>query len=271
MEKIKSFQESFDLIKRDPKKHLGKVLGLWMMPVMFRGGGIIRDSYFFMRHVDDVLDGDDMTIKNPNEYVEKIRMDLEEDKLDISIPIETLAFKSIERLERKKRMVTDNPRTFFLNGIDGMFIDFNRVRNRELVNNSSLKGSFIKSFGPHFDISLMAIESGLRSSDITTFLYAQGFAYSIQDLKIDWERGLFNVPLEVLNQAGLSGGANFSEVNTSSIIKEWIADESSKIRFDLDIFLKNIGSCEKEKSANLLIGGLSRRVISVLDSKLQNS
>lgn len=269
MEKIRSFQESVDLIRRDPKKHLGKVLGLWAMPLMFRGGGIIRDSYFFMRHVDDVLDGDDTTIKNPGEYVEKIRKDLVDGIPDKSFPIETLAFKSIYRLERKRTEESDDPKRFFLEGIEGMLIDFDRVKNRQVVNARSLRQGFIDSFGPHFDISLMAVGSRLRSGDIETFLYAQGFAYSIQDLKIDWERGLFNIPTEVLNQSGLSGEAIFSEVATNSIVNEWIADESSKTRFDLDIFLKNISSCEKERSANLLMRGLSKRVISVLDSRMQ--
>ncbi len=267
MEKIIGFHESVDLIKRDPKKHLGKVLGLWMMPVMFPGGGIIRDSYFFMRHIDDVLDGDDLTVKNPDTYVGKIRQDLLDGVLDQSVSVEALAFKSIRKLEQKKTVDTDNPRRFFVKGIDGMFIDFNRMKNRQVVDANTLKEGFIDAFSPHFDISLMAVESKLRSGDIKTFLYAQGFAYSIQDLKIDWERGLFNIPEEVLNQSGLSNEATFSEVVTNSIVNEWINDQSSETRFDLDMFLKNIGSCEKERSANLLIRGLSKRVISVLDSR----
>lgn len=236
MEKIKSFQESVDLIRRDPKKHLGKVLGLWMMPVMFPGGSIVRDSYFFMRHIDDVLDGDDLTIENPSEYVGKIRQDLVESVPDNSFPIETLAFKSIQRLERKRKEKSDDPKRFFLEGIDGMFIDFDRVEQRQTVGAKSLKQGFIDSFAPHFNISLMAVESKLRSADIETFLYAQGFAYSIQDLKIDWERGLFNIPTEVLSQSGLSSETDFSDIEMNPIIRSWISDESSRTRFDLDIF-----------------------------------
>ncbi len=261
-------EESIRLIDVDSQKHAGKVVGLWLMPLLIRGTGVVKDAYFFMRYIDDVLDGDLIIKENPLTSVENIRGDVLNENESEEYPVEKLAFRSL-RILNQKRKENDDPKKEFLDGIDGMMRDYKRVEKKEVLTTNELRENYVKSFGPHHNISLMAIGSNLRSAGIESFSYCQGFSYGIQDLSTDWQRGLINIPRDVLTQSNLWVDSSVSEVKSSRIVKEWIGDESSKSRVDLNLFLKNISSLESEKSANLLFKMLSKRVEKILESNMQ--
>lgn len=263
-----TIEESARLVKRDSEKYTKMVLGLWTVPLAIPGSGIVKDAYFFMRHIDDVMDGDLKVNDDSLHYVENIRRDILSENENKKYPIERLAFRSMKILDERKKD-DDNPKKDFLDGIDGMIRDYKRVEEKKVLTIDELKNNYIKAFGPHHNISLTAVGSKLRSDNIKTFSYCQGYTYGIQDWSTDWQRGAINIPKEVLNQAGLLVNSDITEVKSSQIIKEWIGDESSKSRVDLDIFFKNISGLEGEKSANLLFNWLGKRVVRILDSTMK--
>jgi hypothetical protein len=263
-----TFEESARLVKRDSGKYTKMVLGLWTMPLVIPGSEDIKDPYFFMRHIDDVMDGDLKVNGDALTYVENIREDILNGSESKKYPIERLAFRSMKILNEKKRE-GDNPKKDFLDGIDGMIRDHKRGKEKGVLTIDGLRENYVKAFGPHHNISLTAVGSKLRSDNIKTFSYCQGYSYGIRDWSGDWEKGLINIPGEVLNQASLWVNSDIVEVKSSQIIKEWIGDESSKSRIDLNNFFKDISGLEGEKSANLLFNSLGKRVVRILDSTMK--
>lgn len=267
---IRKFElnESFRLIKEDSSKHFNKVIGLWLMPLIIRGSGVAKDAYFFMRHVDDVIDGDLELEREPLDYVKEIGSDISEGFNNPNYPVESLAFRSLEILEKRKKR-EDNPKQFFLDGIDVAIRDFGRAKGREaLVKVNDMENYYINSFAPHFNIMLTAIGSDLRGNDVGTFSYCQGFAYGVQDFNIDWQRGLINVPGEVLDLAGLTTDHPLREVKSNLIIKDWIISESARNRVDLASFLEKINDFSEERPAKFLFNSLSKRVTNILEGSI---
>ena len=59
-------REAFRLFRRSPEKYVRGVSGLYMLSLADSGiGRLARASYFFIRHVDDVLDGAGVHISDP--------------------------------------------------------------------------------------------------------------------------------------------------------------------------------------------------------------
>lgn len=264
-----AINESTRLIDRSPEKYSKLVIGLWAMPLFIKGFGIVKDSYFVMRHIDDVIDGDLKIRGDTMDYVNGIRKTILNDSNGEKSPIEKLALNSLKSLSRRKKE-GDNPKQDFLDGIDWMVFDYNRILNKEVFKYNDLKENHIKSFSPYANILLTAIKSNLRADDIKTFLYCQALAYSIQDLSTDFGRGLINIPEEILSQSNLGVDADVSDIISSPIIKEWIGEESFVSRKELNVFLEEINLKKNEKTANFLLNLLSKRLKRVFDSNIQN-
>lgn len=260
-------KESLRLVKSDPEKHAKKVIGLWFMPLLIRGSGVGRDAYFFMRNIDDVIDGDLVIKQNPADYVSDIRKDIVADFQNPNYPVEQLAFRSIKLLNQRKKE-SDDPKQEFINGIDGMVGDIKRRETKEILTADELERYYVKSFGPHFNIMSISIRSNLREGDIKPFICYQGLAYSIQDLSTDWQRGLINVPKEVLCQSGLKVSASVLEVQSNPIIREWIVNESCEKTRKLNTFLTQTSELKGENSANLILNSLSRRMKRIFESNM---
>jgi len=261
------FGQSVDLIKRNPQKYGKMVLGLHLTPLIM-GNTCCRDAYFFMRHVDDVLDGDLDIGRNPLEYVDEIRTDISNINEVHTHNIGILAKKSLNFLEKRKKE-TDNPRQDFLNGIDVMIQDNKRMVSKQVLTDLELKKYHNNSFDPYFNILFMCMNSGIRSSDINTFSYSQGFSYAIRDLEADWQKGLINIPKEILEQANLLGNTDFREVNSNLIVREWIGEESYRTKSILIQSLEDISKKPNEKRAIFLINGLSKTVENILETNIQ--
>lgn len=258
-------QESARVISRGPEKYSKMILGIWMMPLLIRDTGVVRESYFFMRHIDDVLDGDFPNLnQNPLEYVENIRMGLIEKNLEVS-PICILAERSLQVLEKRKKE-GDVPRQDFLDGIEGMMGDYKRMQVRELLKGEDYRQNYINSFGPHHNIALVGVRSNLRSKDIETFSYCQGLAYGLQDFDTDWQRGLINIPGEVLGIVGITVNDSHSEVRSNYIVRDWIESEVGQSRVDLNSFLKKLNNLPGEKQAKIFCNSLSRKVVRILEN-----
>jgi hypothetical protein len=258
--------ESVRVARRSPKKYLKMVLGIWSMPLIIKGTTVMKDAYFFMRHVDDVLDGDLVLKEDPLDYVRDIRSDVA-GECQSKNPICILARRSVEILDKRKKN-GDSPRQDFLDGIDGMIGDYRRMNEREVLSGSDFRRAYIDSFGPHHNISMIMVGSDLRRKDIETFSYCQGLAYGLQDFDTDWERGLINIPKEVLKVSGLTVNHPISDIRSSPIVRDWVYSESEVSRANLADFLNDLNEMSNEKPAKLFLNSLSNRVVKILEKPI---
>lgn len=248
-------KEAAILLKRNPSKYTRGIAGMYLLSA--RGielGSTSRSSYYFVRHVDDVLDGDRQVSCDPLGYVQDLRSQVETGNFRNGMGIATLAKHAISNLERKKKP-GDNPRLDFLRAIDGIIFDYERSRERKILTSSQLEDYYHLAFDPVIDLTLMILDSSLRSRDIPVMSYGQGRVYSVRDLRADWTKGVINIPRETLERAGLSAASDINDVESSIEVHWWFNTVLASTRPEL-IELQTRLKALSEGTTSFILGGL---------------
>src|SRR3989344_5351580 len=103
-------KEAAILLKRDFNKYKRGVAGLYLLSTYgIETGSTFRSAYYFVRHVDDVLDGDRQVSSDPLAYVQDLRFQVETGNFASGPTIATLAKDAIGHLEKRKKC-PDDPR-----------------------------------------------------------------------------------------------------------------------------------------------------------------
>jgi len=228
---LNSARESIDLIERQPSL-VKNVIGLYALS--FCGlpqGRVLRSSYLPVRKIDDALDGDAPKIKDPASYVRKLRDGIENNTLGNSTDEQLLSY-SLNALEAKAKH-GDNPRDDFLSVIDAIIFDHERASERKVLSGEEIEMYYHKAFDPVVNITLLAIDSQFRSKDVPALSFGQGRIYSVRDFEEDWNRGVINIPGDVISTAGVSALFSFEEVNDNQIIRSWLKQSLMMTKQDL--------------------------------------
>lgn len=219
--------ESAKLIAREPIKYGGLVAGMYLLSVKdYEIGKTIRAHYLFLRHIDDYLDEGQ---QKPGKlfYVLNIRDKIESRKFIGKPKIAELAKYALEVLEKKARP-DDNPRQDFLAIIDSMVFDYERGKERRVLGNEALNDYYHNTFFPTVNLTLMSLESRFRAIDIPALSYSYGRVYSVRDLEEDWQRGVINIPREILQEAWLTQFSSIADLKRNPIVKQWLLREVSE-------------------------------------------
>ncbi len=233
-------REAFRLIRKEPPGQFGLVLGLYALSCKERElGKVARSSYFFMRHMDDLLDGDMKTGVNPLPYALEVRRQIETDDFPGTPSISTLADYSIRTLNSRSRE-GDNPRKDFLTEIDSIIFDHERSKERRVLAEVELDEYYWRTFSPVVNILLIGLKSQLRAKDIPALSISQGRLYTIRDLGTDWQRGIINIPQEVLNTAGLNRNSSIEQLRQNQLLQDWFRKQAAISKEELIPLQKQI-------------------------------
>ncbi len=216
-------KEAAVLLKRDFNKYKRGVVGLYLLSVYgLETGSTFRSAYYFVRHIDDVLDGDRQISSDPLGYVQDLRLQVETGNYAPGLSVAILAKDAINHLERKRnRKLSDDPKLDFLCSIDGIIFDYERSKERRVLTREQLEDYYFRAFDPVVNLTLMILDSSLRSRDIPVMSYGQGRVYSVRDLENDWIRGTINIPESVLREAALTVDSTVKEVRGSANVQKW--------------------------------------------------
>ncbi len=258
---IYSARESIDLVLRRPN-YVKNVIGLYALT--FYGAErsrLMRASYLPVRKVDDALDGDAPKIKNPLLYARTLRDNIARNIFGKS-PEEQLLRYSLDVLE-EKRKPNDDPRGDFVRAIDAIIFDHERASERRVLSAEKIEQYYHNAFDPVINITLLAIDSNLRSGDIPSLSYSQGRVYSARDFKEDWQRGIINVPEEVISSAGLYPRSSFEEAGGNSKITDWFHQSLVVTKPDLleaQLLLNQSGERQTQVVGNSLISPMLKYI-----------
>lgn len=256
-------QEASSFIKRRPKDSK-TVLGLYGISLFgFERGRLMRASYLPIRFVDDLLDGDALGSDDPLLYAQELRKHIETNSLS-KTPIERQLHYALDILESKAKP-TDKPRIDFCNAIDAIIFDRVRASERRVLSAEEIEQYYRNAFDPVMNITFLAIDSELRINDIPSLSYGQGRIYSARDFKIDWERGIINVPNDVILSAGLSSFSPFEEVGGNSLIHDWFQQSLIITKPDL-LDAQLILRQSREKQTQAVIGSLISPMLKFIDA-----
>lgn len=253
-------KEAFHLLKRDPKKYRRRVAGFYLLSLKDREiGAIARASYFFIRHLDDVLDGDQVVSFAPLAYTQDLRAQVSMDSFTGSPSVGGLAEFAIDRLKRRGKP-GDNPRRDFLDSIDSMVFDHQRAKGRSLLSAAEVEAYYGRIFLPVINIMLIGVRSQLRASDIPELALSQGRVYSVRDLENDWRAGVINIPREVLGEAGLRPYYPVGDVTINPVVRNWNRKQLEKGKEELAILQTKLALAEPltRTVCNYLTGPMHR-------------
>lgn len=237
--------EAARLFLRNPPKYINGVKGLYMLSLVdCEVGRVARSSYYFMRHIDDVLDGDRIGIADPLGYAMTIRYCVETATVDPRFPIVTLASDALRILNQKAR-AGDDPKKDFLDELDVMIFDFQRSKDRSVLTQRELDQYYHDTFFPVINVMLIGLNSKLRAGDISELAFSQGRVYSVRDLTDDWSKGIINIPKEVLQRASLSNIAPVMDIQNSSVIHEWFLEQLTLSQEEIDRFTKKLNGSDE--------------------------
>lgn len=226
-------QEAFRLLKRGPAKYINRVTGLYLLSLADpKIGRTARASYYFVRHIDDLLDGDTKINSNLLDYTLELRSHIEQGT-PTKIPISSLADYAIAELE-KKALPEDNPRKDFIDSIDSMMFDHIRSKSRQTLTQQELDQYYWQTFSSVLNIMTIGVGSNIRAVDIPEMSYCQGRVYSARDLDDDWNTGIINISHEILTEGGLTSFSSVSDVKSNATTKSWLIQDLQRSKTDLD-------------------------------------
>lgn len=231
--------ETYRFVKISPRKRIKRAFGLYALSTQGREiGRAVRRGYLFMRHIDDVVDGDRTDVNDPVSYVLDLKNQVQTGTFRRDTNISELAKQSLEFLDKVKRPA-DNPRQDFIDGIDAMLFDQMRANIRRALDRDELEKHLELTISPGLNILLTGISSSLRAPDISGFSRGLARVYSVRDLDEDWENGIINIPREVLEEAGINSHTPLDSVRKHQVIDSYLKSslekgkqELSQVKFD---------------------------------------
>lgn len=229
-------QEAGNLVKRSPK--------YWQLVFKVYVSGlrnalpakVFRASYFFCRHIDDVLDGDRQISSDPEDYVNSILGAMRGQETGPEI-VELYRFAIGHLLHMARE--GEEPANHFQRVIkNAMLFDYERARDRRLLTVDELERYYDDTFAPVMDLALMIAGSSQRSTDLPESVRTQGHIYTIRDLRADLGQGIINIPAEEMAKSSIAVHRPFGkdEVIADPHLSAWIADEVSTHHQNLGVW-----------------------------------
>lgn len=262
-EELRVAREAINLIKRRPD-HIKRVISLYAASLLgYRRGLLLRKAYMPVRDVDDLLDGDLKFDGDPLDFVENLQNQIATNEFDQNSNISVLLASALFELESKAKQ-NDDFRKDFIWAIDTIKFDYHRARLRKVLSKEELTAYYHNAFDPVMNITCGAIDSSVRSADIPEMSTGQGIVQSYRDRKIDWERGIINIPKSVLESANLNNESNFGKVDTNPVIQKWWKDELSNVKLGFEKLLPKLKSLSEPRTY-LMCRGLVRSLTKRID------
>jgi len=192
----------------------------------------MRVGFCFLQHVDDLLDGDRPSAREPAEVADDILAQLERGVFDES-SLGTLARCLWEDMARFGTRGED-PRGELLALIRLMRRDRIRAREHRLLSSEDLREHLRQTF--HQAVNLMLVLGGadVRAGDAPDLIEAFGWCSTVRDLREDLAKGLVNIPAPVVEAARSQGALTLDALAEAPAVKQWLEQEYARAIEHLD-------------------------------------
>jgi len=186
---------------------------------------LVRTGFAFLQAVDDVLDGDRATEREPLEVGRELAAALESGNFP-STELGRLGSAFRQDLIARAGEPGLATATALLRR---MCVDRERVLASRLSTPAELAELHRATFRGSLDLMLIAADSPLRAQDAPELVEALGWCSALRDLDDDLAQGLINLPREVAEAARLeSGVAAPAEWIGTRAVREWRAVERER-------------------------------------------
>lgn len=207
------------------------------------GIGLFRSAapaYTLGRMIDDMADGDidpkEFNYESFPAYIDHTKREIENQFAHTKkwFTLDFLMKYTINRLIRDQKEDDDVVGDWNL-FLEAMLVEYDRRVNRKILTREELNTTYDASFGPAHNIMLIAYHSKTRFKDIKETSRLQGGVFAFCDLKLELKRSICNIPMEVLNEAGLDPFLlmeNPDLLDGNDVIQNWMKAELEAARIN---------------------------------------
>src|SRR5947209_5391830 len=190
---------------------------------------VLRAAYCLAQHVDDVLDGDRQIKGDPEEYTLAVIRGLRgEAPFGTTAAEQLAAFVAGElgRFESERTDPRDHPRSDLVKLFEVLIEDRRRMDAGRTLSAAALAEQHRLTFFYSLNLALVLAGSSLRAGDAPDLVAALAWCLPVRNLDLDLEKGLINVPAEVLARAGWNGDpAILATALDTPAVQDWLRAE----------------------------------------------
>lgn len=219
--------QEFGFFIRRHRRYLVTFLAIYFYSLFsWRRMRLLRAGHCFFQHIDDVLDGDRPVDVPALVYVDKLLHEIETGCYDLASPISVLACYVFTEADERLRDGL-NIRAALLRLIQTMRFDRQRMDARLQLSEAVLREHHRQTFIHSMDVSLMMVDSSLRAADVPEMVDIFAWVSPMRDLPDDLQRGLINVPQEVIAQAQREGAGSldYTALLVTPAVRAWVRRE----------------------------------------------
>jgi len=215
----------------------------------YRKRRVLRTGFCFLQAVDDLLDGDRASDREPLEVVQELRMALERNafgddelsRLARAFRADILACGGPEALDKALSLI----------GV--MELDRTRVLQRQLLDAGELRRHHHLTFRYSLDLLLIASAAELRADDIPELIDALGWCSTMRDLEDDLAQGLINIPQDVFERASRAATSPDTKLLLQTpVVHDWLCEELARVAPLLDRSDVRLAELSDRKGAAVL-------------------
>ena len=202
----------------------------------------VRMAYAFGREVDDIVDGDVALpewFMQCDDFLDQVKDDI---LINTKQPITKLWFHW-KHIIKKFLNIWQNLEYDLVDFLEWMKQEYRRRIWKMFLREEELNSLHDKSFRWSQQVYLSALWSRYNASDIKELPQILGWIYWLKDLKSDFNKWIYNIPIEVLCDIWYKQG-DLSQIIDSELFDKWISDTISKQSFNIAELEKKIQSMD---------------------------
>jgi membrane-associated phospholipid phosphatase len=214
----------------------------------WRRARFARVGFAFLQAIDDLLDGDQPSAREPLDVADEMIASLESGRFaDHELARLGAVFRA-ELLARGERALAT---TIAL--LRAMRRDRERALARDRLDREALLAQHRATFAASIDLLMLAADSPLTARDVPELVDALGWCSTVRDLDEDLGHGLVNLPRDVLDAASTQDPAlALVELPKSRAVQDWLAAERTRAVALLDRSDERLRALERTRGARLL-------------------
>lgn len=167
--------------------------------ILMRKTRLLRAAYCLAQHVDDVLDGDRKIAGDPEAYVRAVLHGLKNEAPFGSSIAERLA-EYVSAEMRSFETERDDPLGDLVKLFEVLLEDRRRMDARRALPAAELAELHRKTFFYSFNLTFILSGAAARAEEEPDLIGALCWVSPVRDLRVDLEKGLINIPAEVLER-----------------------------------------------------------------------
>jgi len=224
-------------------------LAIWLPSLLrWRATRAVRFAFCAAQWVDDLLDGDRASAREPLEVVDALIAEMTHRRFT-SEPLFRLTGALFAELDAFRSDAID-PQAEFIALVREMRVDRERVLARAVWDEQELDRHVHRTFELSVDLLLTVTGCGARATQVPALVDALGWCSVFRDLDDDVAHGLINVPRSVWSGGAYAG--NFAALRRSDAFRTWEAGELAQAERELASAGREIESLDDPRARSIL-------------------